>query len=136
MGVLLDWESAVLPLPRMNDLVKPLSDVDVSKFLSSLELALDLGFELARSDRCHLVFAAWNASSKLCRWHSKVWSGPMSVADFNGCGNALKLFHFRNDICQIHWAFDDDDEKFVPDSFLTALLTEKKRCGDLTMKAS
>jgi len=119
----------------MNDLVKPLLDVDFSKFLSSLELALDLGFELARLDRCHLVFTAWNASSKLCGWDSKVWSGSMSVADFNGCGNALKLFHFRNDICQIHWEFDDD-EKFVPDSFLTTLLKEKKRRGDLTMKAS
>jgi len=135
MGILSDWESAVLPLQRLNDPIKPLSDVDVSKFSSSLELALDLGFELARSDRCHLVFAAWNASSKISGWDSKDWSGPMSVADFNKCGNALKLINLRNDICQLHWEFDDD-EKSVPNSFLTKLLKEKKRRGGLTMKNS
>ena len=81
------------------------------------------------------MFAAWNASSKISGWDSKDWSGPKSVADFDKLGNALKLINLRNDICQLHWEFDDD-EKSVPNYFLTKLLKEKKRRGGLTMENS
>jgi len=125
----------VLPLTRIDDAMKPLSDVDLSTFFSSLEVALDLGFKLARADRCQLIFAAWNASSKLSGWQSKEWEGALSVTDFKKCSNAAKLLHLRNDICQINWEFDEE-EKTVPTSFLTKLLKDKKKNSGVTMRSS
>jgi hypothetical protein len=58
MGLLSDWESAILPVPRTDDTVRPLSDEDLAKFSSSLEAALEIDFESARLDHCHLTFCA------------------------------------------------------------------------------
>jgi hypothetical protein len=46
--------------------------------------------------------------------------------DVSARGNASKLIRLRNDVCQIFWEFDEE-EKFIPNSFLTKIVKERKK---------
>jgi len=68
MGVLSDWESA--RVPSLSE-VEPTGDVSktvVNDMASILETSFALGFGAAKSDRGHLLFAAWNGMGNMPLW--------------------------------------------------------------------
>jgi hypothetical protein len=80
---------------------------------------------LAPEDKCLLLFAAWNASGKLCAIGPKSWGGPSTLEDFSKISIPLKLFRIRDDVCNLYQEFDLC-EKSVPDTFLSKQLKRKE----------
>ena len=127
MGLWPDWESAALPhmeLPPRNDF-EPLSSDDIIMYRALLANAMELGFQSAKNDKCHLVFASWNASAKVCGVDSEGWTGPTSFDTMVDLGNAMKLNHIRDDICELYDGLAKD-ESSKPNSYLSCLLRRKR----------
>eukprot|EP00957_Ditylum_brightwellii_P113001 8616722-Ditylum_brightwellii.AAC.1 len=80
MGIFSDWETSAAPLVTLNNNIQALSREDATKFNAVIETYLDLGFSSAKTDCCHLLFAAWNASGKSSGWDDEMWTGPSNAA--------------------------------------------------------
>lgn len=125
MSIFADCETPSLPVVDLSDLTSPLSSKDFLSLSRIYEMALNLGFDSASKDHCHLAFASWNASGKLCGWDPKKWSSEqLSVNAFKKYGSAAKIMSIRDEICNIFTAVENDKNN-MPDSFLTEVL--KKR---------
>ena len=126
MGLWPDWESASLPHMEVNTRIDPLSSDDIVKYRALMANAMELGFLSAKNDKCHLLFASWNASAKVCGIDSEAWTGPTNSDVMAELGNAVKLNHIRDDICELYSALAKD-ESSMPNSYLSSLLRRKRR---------
>ena len=86
-------------------------------------------------DKCLLLFAAWNASGKLCGIESKSWKRPTSVKDLNNFSAPLKLFKIRDDVCNLYREFDSSKNS-IPDTFLTKQLKIKDKSPGRNVSSS
>jgi len=126
MGLWPDWEMASLPSVNANAKIDPLSSDDIANYKLLLDIALELGFQTAPTDMCHLAFASWNASAKLCGIDNEVWVGPSTANDMSNRCDAAKLTSIRDDICHIYQELVND-ESTTPDSYLSGQLRRKRR---------
>eukprot|EP00980_Cylindrotheca_fusiformis_P011048 scaffold2535_cov126-Cylindrotheca_fusiformis.AAC.10 len=108
MGIF-DWESSALPdstLPSPS--LNGLKDSTIAEFRATLEIGFELGFDSARQDKCHLLFAAWNGLDKIQGIRdgqddsgSRVGTFPslklVSTGDY-----AARLLELREDVCTIY----------------------------------
>lgn len=126
MGLWPDWDLSSLPPVEVHTRIDPLPGNDMEHYRSLLDTALELGLQTATNDMCHLVFASWNASAKLCGIDNEVWKGPSTAIQMSAQSNAAKLISMRDDICQIFYELVDD-ESATPNSFLSSQLKRKRR---------
>jgi hypothetical protein len=60
MGMFADWESPALPDVNPPSTLTGLKEKTMKDLRSILDITFEFGFETARKDQCHLLFAAWN----------------------------------------------------------------------------
>ena len=121
-----DWEMASLPPVEVHTKIDPLPGDGIENYKRILDTALELGFQTAPNDMCHLAFSSWNASAKLCGVDNEVWAGPSTSNEMAIRSNPSKLTNIRKDICQIFYELVDD-ESSTPNSFLSLQLKRKRR---------
>ncbi len=126
MGLWPDWEMSSLPACHVDTFVEPLSKDDLNKFSSILKTALDLGFETARADMCHLAFAAWNALAKLEGIEYNNWIGMTTADEMASLSNASKLIALRSDVCGLYSELECEQTP-SHDTYLSLKLRAKRR---------
>ena len=124
MGLFSDWESPITPAVGSIESDEPLSVTDLSKLKTVLEISLNLGFESAKVDRCHLLFSAWNASGKVSCWDKSPRAGTFTIKKFSECGDALKMIKLRDEMCHTYTKVGKDVNS-IPESFLSKILKKK-----------
>jgi hypothetical protein len=98
MSVYWDWESSELPdIGLSGGTMQPRT---ASQLQSILKLAFTMGFSTASVDRCHLLFAAWNALGKSCLWKRE----PLEVRVPKTLPEDLAplILELRNEVCIVH----------------------------------
>ena len=114
MGVFSDWESPRAPLSENGEIIT-LSSSLADDFAWVLRQALALGFQTAKSDRGHLLFASWNALGSRPLWEPQpkkeqpsnhVWDCLLdelkNTKEDQEVGFANVLTYIRDDICQLY----------------------------------
>lgn len=126
VGLFSDWESPVVPsVTGALQLRHLVSEDTISNLRSLHEAAIQLGFRSARHDRCHLLFAAWNASGRSASWESSPETLSRSDTSANDEDSATRrLLDMRDDVCVLHREIHGNEDLF-PDSLLTRFLTER-----------
>eukprot|EP00957_Ditylum_brightwellii_P151310 11521912-Ditylum_brightwellii.AAC.1 len=122
----------------MNDNTQALSQEDLVQFKMLLETLFDLGFLAAKTNCCHLLFAAWNTSGKSSSYDDVIWSKLSSAAKIKTFGYPCALTGLCNDVCGIYQSLGFDDD-YMPDTLFTKLLQEKdekKKQSSLKKSAS
>jgi hypothetical protein len=117
MSVYWDWESSELPdIGLSGGTIDPKT---ASQLHSILKLAFTMGFSTASVDRCHLLFAAWNALGKSCLWKRE----PLEVRVPNALPDDLAplILELRNEICIVHRFIQRSDGDSSESSLLHAI---------------
>lgn len=134
-----DWESPMLPDPSLPQ--RALSGLDsavADDFQMALEHAFEIGFESARQDKCHLLFASWNMMDKVnaITDYSVKRQGPAGFpilqASLEG-GLASRFLEIREDMAKLHSELDqqDDSFRFNPTRLRTSLRSMLTRANAL-----
>ncbi len=109
MGLFSDWESPSLPIVPLSGRLTEIASDTASKLNSSLEMALSLGFERSKVDRCHLLFAAWNSMAISSLWSPQKMAFPsLSTSSPHAENSLLLMTQMRDDICFMN--------EFLPDN--------------------
>lgn len=123
MGVFTDWEDSELP----SILVSPKSvDRKSENTLQRvLENALAVGFIIATTDRCHLVYAAWNALGKCDLWNEI----PSDIMQFTALPDDLSqlLLQLRDEMCLVHRKIKMVYGEMVHGTTLMRVIEEKEK---------
>ena len=120
-------ESFKSDLPPMNnDLFfnDPLSSRDIVSYTSILDISLGLGFESARSDKCYLLFSAWNAGTKAIPYAPDEWFNTLTTTGWSNNGHGKQLRAMRESMCNIYETLETGE--YTPDSLLSSLLKRKR----------
>lgn len=64
MDMFADWESPALPDVTPPSTLTGLKEKTMKDLRSILDITFEFGFETARKDQCHLLFAGWNGLGK------------------------------------------------------------------------
>lgn len=126
MSLWLDWESPALPYVEVRNLIDPLCCEDIAKYRTTLVYAFEIGCESAKHDYCHLIFASWNASAKMCSFEKSIWTGPSNAKAMAELTNAQKIFQLRNDIFHLHKELVQNANE-MPESYLSSRLQKLNR---------
>lgn len=100
MGLFSDWESQTVPVPSVVDGTEPLTKGTMNKLIRSLLALFDVSFLSARKDRCHLLFASWNALSSCSAWDAKFLSELLSEGQVTN--DVQHLIELREDMFAVH----------------------------------
>lgn len=120
-------ESFKSDLPPMNNnhvFHDPLSSRDIVSYTSILDICLGLGFESARTDKCYLLFSAWNAGTKAIPYAPKEWFNTLATTGWSKNGHGKQLRAIRESICNIYETLETGE--YTPDSLLSSLLKRKR----------
>lgn len=123
------WRESFKPdLPPINDvqsLNEPLSPRDISSYTSILDVCLDLGFDSARSDKCYLLFSAWNAGTKATPFTSKEWFSQFSTTGLSKKGHGKQLRAIWELMCNLYESLETSE--YTPDSLLSSLNKRRRK---------
>lgn len=117
MSVYWDWESSELPDIGLSG--GTLDPSTASQLQSILKVAFTMGFSTALVDRCHLLFAAWNALGKSCLWKREPLEVRVPIALPNDL--APLILELRNEICIVHRFIQRSDGDSSESSLLFAI---------------
>jgi hypothetical protein len=123
MGLFADWESPALPdLSRPSSGVISVKESTISELQVVLESAFSLGFETARNDHCHLLFAAWNGLGKIHpktrRTLSLSGGGFPSFHAPGGPDFSKQILQMRDDMCSLQKDINEGIERAMSSSRL------------------
>lgn len=97
------------------------SDDDIKAYTSLIDCALELGFESGRSDKCSLLFSAWNAGTRAMPFAPQDWFNNLSVAGSNEHGKILRSI--RESMHSIHHKFENTSMEII--SHFSILMKQK-----------
>jgi hypothetical protein len=121
------WRESFSPdLPPMKDILsfnEPLSPRDIISYTSILDIGLELGFDSARSDKCYLLFSAWNAGTKAIPYTPKEWFTTLSTTGWSNNGHGKQLRAIRELMCNLYEVLETSE--YTPDSLLSTLIQKK-----------
>ena len=106
MGLFGDCNSPSVPSSDVSSFAMMLSDSEFEKIFELVKSSIKLGFEVSVMDRCHLLFSAWNASSKLSSWTPICWEGPSTASAIKKQDFIDRLINLRDDMCEVWCLFN------------------------------
>lgn len=121
-----DWESPALPFVEVSNFIDPLLGDDIAKYRMVLANSLEIGFESAKYDECHLIFASWNASAKIYSFEKSIWAGPSTAKAMTELTSAQKIYQIRNDIFHLYKELVQNGND-IPESYLSLRLQQKQK---------
>lgn len=106
MGIFADWEFPSFPDVSNTSSSMALKEKTMKDLRSILDITFELGFETARKDHCHLLFAAWNGLGQLgaTRGPQRISNSHTNRDDF-----PKKILQLRDDVCFVHKEINQSD---------------------------
>lgn len=131
MGVFGDWEDSALPSFQFS----PVSvDPKLSGILQRvLENALALGYATASTDKCHLLYAAWNALGKRDLWNDI----STNIIEFTALPNNLSclILQLRGEMCLVQRKVKGVHGERVRSTTLIRAIEVKEKANSLQTSA-
>jgi Putative zinc finger in N-recognin (UBR box) len=125
MGVFTDWEDSGLPsIPVSPNYVDEKSEKTLQLIL---ENAFYVGFATATTDKCHLLYAAWNALGKCDLWTEI----PSKVQQFSALPDDLSLIvlQLRDEICLVQRIIKKVHGEILSGTTLMRVIEEKEKAS-------
>jgi hypothetical protein len=128
MGLFDDCRSPAVPATGVSS-TESLEDDEFEKINELVKTSLELGFKTSTKDGGHLLFSAWNTSSKLCSWTSTCWEGPPTAAIIKKQDILDRLINLRDSMCEVRDLFNLNEPSSQQQTLLVMATSNKKgRC--------